>query len=301
MTAIMLHYFHGGPHAKSQGSISSEGLFAFIEKRGTGNLLSAQEWEHKFEQGKLKESHYCLTFDDNLKCQIDIALPVLEHFNKTAFWFVYTNPYVGGIDRLELYRYFRNTFFNSVDHFYEHFYEHARTTHHRVQLEKGMTAFPEGYLNASSFYSRSDRMFRFVRDQVLGSAKYFEIMDSMIEHANLDIQSIGKNLWLAAANVAELAKKGHRIGLHSHTHPTQMAQLSKADQLREYEKNLSILSGLTKKEIRWMSHPCNSYNHETLEVLQSLGIEYGFRADSKLEKYSKLELPRVDSADIISN
>jgi peptidoglycan/xylan/chitin deacetylase (PgdA/CDA1 family) len=302
MSAIMLHYFHGGEHKKSQGSISSEALAEYIEKRGVKHLLNADEWTKKLENNTLAPNDYCLTFDDNLKCQTDVAEPVLDYFGKTAFWFVYTSPYTGVIEKLELYRYFRNTY-NHVDDFYKDFLSFAKQTVHGELIEKGLNSFPEDYLKSSAFYSLNDRIFRFLRDQVLGTEKYYFIMDSMInsvmKERNLDLNEIGKTLWFDKERISRLGKQGHYIGLHSHTHPTNMAGLPKNEQLAEYKTNIEFLENILGKKIIWMSHPCNSYNHETLEILQSLGIKYGFRANSTLKKYSSLELPRIDHADLI--
>jgi hypothetical protein len=48
-----------------------------------------------------------------------------------------------------------------------------------------------------------------------------------------------------------------------------------------------------------MSHPCNSYNAMTLEILRELGITLGFRANMAGGFASELELPREDHANLI--
>ena len=47
----------------------------------------------------------CLTFDDAVKSQIDIALPILEQFKIKSFFFVYSSIFDGKPDNLELFRY----------------------------------------------------------------------------------------------------------------------------------------------------------------------------------------------------
>ena len=54
-----------------------------------------------------------------------------------------------------------------------------------------------------------------------------------------------------------------------------------------------------------MAHPLNSYNEDSLEILEELGIRCGFRADLlfPVRKYinpSPLEFAREDSANLIS-
>ena len=42
------------------------------------NILEAQEYLNKFESSKLLANDICLSFDDALLCQYDIALPILR-------------------------------------------------------------------------------------------------------------------------------------------------------------------------------------------------------------------------------
>ena len=90
---------------------------------GRNNILDADIFFEKFKNKKLKENEVCLTFDDTIKCQIDIALPVLEEFKIKSFFFVYTSVFEGRPDNLEVFRYFRMNFFDNVDEFYNNFYK----------------------------------------------------------------------------------------------------------------------------------------------------------------------------------
>ena len=103
---------------------------------------------------------------------------------------------------------------------------------------------------------------------------------------------------------------GHLIGLHSHSHPTSIEKLSYESQKEEYQKNMDILSeilNIQKSDIKFMSHPCGSYNNDTLEILKSLGIELGFKQIMTIESKkgmkkinnSCLEIARQDHSDII--
>ena len=70
---IMFHHFHGKNHPIVQGSIGEETLSDIIEFIGIENILNANEWAHKFQNHTLKSNQVCLTFDDALKSQVDIA------------------------------------------------------------------------------------------------------------------------------------------------------------------------------------------------------------------------------------
>ena len=100
------------------------------------------------------------------------------------------------------------------------------------------------------------------------------------------------------------------IGLHSHTHPTLLENLSYDEQLNQYQNNISILSEIlkiNKTDIKYMSHPNGSYNKNTIKILTDLGIELGFKQIMTIEpergmtkiNNSFLEIARQDHATII--
>jgi len=97
---IMFHHFHDDKHVNGQGAISAQQLEHIIEHYGN-RLLSANEWFSKAKANCLDERDVCLTFDDALLCQYDIAVPVLEKHNLTAFWFVYSSVLGGGLKNLK--------------------------------------------------------------------------------------------------------------------------------------------------------------------------------------------------------
>ena len=76
---IMFHHFHdNGIHTKGQGSIDKDDFRNMINFIGRNNILDADVFFEKSKNNKLKNNEVCLTFDDGIKCQIDVALPVLE-------------------------------------------------------------------------------------------------------------------------------------------------------------------------------------------------------------------------------
>ena len=64
---------------------------------------------------------------------------------------------------------------------------------------------------------------------------------------------------------------------------------------------------ISRKEIKCMSHPCGSYNKDTLKILSKLGIELGFKQIMAIEKdkgmkavnNSPLEIAREDHSKIM--
>lgn len=298
---VMFHHFHGGAHPAGQGSMSASDLEAMISFLGRENILPAREWESRALSGRLRPGELCLTFDDGLRCQWDIAYPVLKALGLDAFWFVYTSPLEGKVERLELYRHFRTVYYPEVEDFYRAFDAAAAASPHASAVATALAGFdPKTYLKDFTFYTDEDRRFRFTRDQALGPARYYEVMDAMMAAAGFSADGLAAKLWIDDAIVARLHAEGHVIGLHSHTHPTQLCALAPAEQEREYRLNSAHLAKIIGKAPSAMSHPCNSYDAGTLAFLKNFGLRFGFRANMAMAgSHGPLEHPREDHANIL--
>ena len=102
-------------------------------------------------------------------------------------------------------------------------------------------------------------------------------------------------------DLREIDKRGHTIGLHSHSHPTTIHTLSYNSQYKEYSKSKSILEKFLKKKVWSMSHPCGNYNKNSIKILKKKGIKIGFRANlSEKRIKSSLEIAREDHADLLN-
>jgi peptidoglycan/xylan/chitin deacetylase (PgdA/CDA1 family) len=298
---IMLHHFCDDRHPKGQGAISGDEFARLIEWLGPARLLPAREWLRRAEAGALEDEHLCLTFDDALRCQYDVALPVLRRYALTAFWFVYSSVFEGGIEPLEVFRYFRTAAFSDIDAFYAAFDRAAATSPYAgiIQAADGATDYAR-HLKDFDFYSQADRRFRYLRDHVLGNAAYEAIMWQMIRETGWEDRISPKLLWIDDVALASLAADGHVIGLHSYSHPTVLASLSAADQELEYARNARHLTKCLGAPPAAMSHPCNSYNATTLDILARMGIRLGFRSNMAKLDGGALEMPRRDHSSIMA-
>lgn len=294
---IMFHHFHNETHPKEQGSISQNDLSKLIEFIHPKRILTPEKWLKKVEKKCLEPRDLCLTFDDALLCQFEIAKPVLDAYKLKAFWFVYTGIFDEKKPPLEVYRRFRHEKFSSIEEFYKAFDAHIFQTPYAEKINKDLCHFcPKTFLQEHAFYTPEDRRFRYIRDEILGPQAYYSIMNSMIESYGVHHQEdYAKGLWMLPKHLKTLKKEGHIIGLHSHSHPTRMEKLSYQEQYQEYCSNHKALKKLLNKPCTVMSHPSNSYAASTLEVLKKLKIPFGFRADmEKGWNRSWLEMPRED-------
>jgi peptidoglycan/xylan/chitin deacetylase (PgdA/CDA1 family) len=297
----MFHHFHSSAHPLEQGSISGqkfEELLDWLSDRFV--ILGAGEFLQKFNRGTLQSGEICLTFDDALKCQFDVAVPVLKRRSIEAFFFVYSSPFLGQPDLLEIYRYFRSTQFFSVDDFYQEFFESAMSSLANEYLDAEFAYKGLDYLALFPFYTKNDRWFRYLRDVVLGVRRYDEIMRDIMRRHRFDASELAGKLWMDDSNLVSMVSNGHIIGLHSFSHPMMMQSLDREVQEQEYYQNFRHLKEALGINPISMSHPSGSYNDETLEILDSLKIEIGFRSSFVTkEVMSKFELPRQDHSNIV--
>lgn len=299
--AVMFHHFHNEQHPIGQGSLSAdqfERMIDWLTERYS--LLNADEYLFKLKQKKLDKSDICLTFDDALLCQSEIAAPILKKRNIQAYFFVYSSPFMGNPDYLEIYRYFRTTEFESIDSFYEKFFDKTRSIF-EDDYEIAKNNYDENkYLKAFPFYTENDKWFRYLRDNTLGKERYEVIMLALMSQHKFNPAIIKKMLWMNEDSLTGLLKDGHTIGLHSYSHPTTLHLLDKKSQEDEYRKNYKHLSELLNINLFAMSHPCGNYNSDTLEILNAKNIGIGFRSNNSIKEVkSSLEIPREDHANIL--
>ena len=297
--SIMFHHFHDEKHLPAQGSLSSSDFSKMLDWLSSRyNLIGAKEYLGKFEEGYLADNDICLSFDDALLCQYDIALPILEEREIDAFFFIYSSVFSENPDNLEVFRYFRTNHFSDIDDFYYQFFKlidnelKSEINQHRSKY------LSLNYLDSFPFYTENDKWFRYLRDQVLGIQKYEQLMLYLMAKNNFSPNEILDYLWMSEDDVRDIAKSGHLVGLHSYSHPTKISKLSYNDQLYQYSENYKHLTSIVGDVVS-MSHPGGDYNDDTIKILGEIGIKIGFRSNiSETTIKSKFEVPREDHANI---
>lgn len=304
--AIMFHHFHDDEiFIKSQGSLTDKELDALLQYYKDSekySLITAKEWYRKATNGKLNYNDVCLSFDDGLKCQQKIAYPILKKHNLTAFFFIPTFRYTGGTEKIELYRHFRFSQYQDVDEYYEDFFTNLRNTDFYIDnnIQSKIDNFDYAdYLSAFPFYTKNDKLYRYIRDKCLTTNQYDKILFSMMESKNYNIKESEQNLYLSVEDIRCLHDEGNIIGLHSHTHPTVMSKYDYFKQESEFTTNKEILSKIVCANISSCSYPCNSYDDDTLKIMKALDIKLGFRANMEKGNVSILEMAREDHANIL--
>ena len=298
---IMFHHFHSEFHAPRPGSISGEDFEQMLDFLASEfRIVGPEEFARLSDAERRSDRVVVLTFDDALLSQVDVAAPILRERGYGAVFSVYSSVFGGQPDPLEVFASFRAEAFPDFSSFWDAFEREARRKESLGQLQFPRH-YPEDYLSDFPFYTAEERRFRYLRDEILGPLRYKELMWSMIEaHSLFDVTELEHRLWMNQSHLSQLLSEGHSIGLHSHSHPTRLDELSLEDQAREYKLNFDwIAENLGVKPI-FVAHPCGRYSMDTLEILDTLGVKIGFRSTmTEGMKGSLLEIPREDHANVI--
>ncbi len=297
----MLHHFHGQRHRPGQGSLSPADLDRIIVYlKLQYRILNAADYVEKIIDKSIEPDHICVTFDDALLCQYELAVPVLEKHRVKAFFFVHSSPFFGNLDTLEIYRYFRHAEYVSIDEFYSAFFDKS-VAMFTSDVENALSSYDVSKDRIDfPFYTDNDKKFRFLRSMVLGKAKYDAVMQTLMDENKFRVDDVIGQLWMNNDHLRALDRAGHLIGLHSFSHPVSMNQLSAVEQEEEYARNFAHLADLLGKQPVAMSHPCGRYDENTLRLLERMGVLVGFRSSMSVP-YAKspLEIPREDHANIV--
>ena len=62
-------------------------------------------------------------------------------------------------------------------------------------------------------------------------------MKKMFKIKNFTPKNVYSRLYMNSDDIKNILKHGHKIGLHSHSHPTLLENLSFNEQFNEYKKN----------------------------------------------------------------
>lgn len=298
---VMFHRFRDASvPALWQGAVTADEFETVLRGVGLERFLHPEEWMARLASGRLAERDRCVTFDDGLRCQFDIALPVLDALGLSAFWFVYTRPLAGQPVMGEVYAW-AAAHLGGMPVMIREFLARCPAVLHDALATDDYAAYVHRLKPVAPFYSDDDLRFRFLRNHPALTATFEQTMDAVLADHAIHARSLVPHLWMDATALQVLTDRGHVVGLHSHDHPYAMETLSRDEQHSQYAMNLAHLEAATGRRSVCMSHPLNSYNADTLEVLTSLDVRCGFRANLAVPPGggSRLELPRDDSANLL--
>jgi peptidoglycan/xylan/chitin deacetylase (PgdA/CDA1 family) len=287
---------------RPQGALTPDEFDAVLRQVGLQHILPASEWLARVDAGTLRDRDRCVTFDDGLRSQVEHALPVLRRHGLEAFWFVHSCAAEGRPPKAEVYSHLGGIV--GMEKVIGLLLSRCPPDMLQALGTVPFADYSTKMRAAAPFYTEGDLQYRFLRNCPEYRERFETIMDGVAGELGYDLNSLASELWLGDADLRALAESGQVVGLHSYSHPYELAALPPDAQREEYRRNYDHLQRATGRRPVSMSHPLNSYGEETLRVLEQLGIRCGFRANmapsaSGRVNPTRLELAREDSANLL--
>jgi peptidoglycan/xylan/chitin deacetylase (PgdA/CDA1 family) len=301
---IVFHRFVAdGDSGRLQGALTPSQLESLLRFAQIERILSPDDWLKQLANNTLGPNELCLTFDDGLRSQRELALPVLQKFGLRAFFFICSGVYHDEPIRSEVYSHAAAQA-GGMDRLIATFLERCPPALLTRLRSREFDEYCVEMRRFAPWYSDQDLEYRFLRNRVLEPAQYQMIFDRILRECGVDVEAVARSLWLDETDLRRLTDAGHYVGLHSWDHPYEMERLSPAAQRDQYERNRAHLTAVTGRPPVVVAHPLNSYDKVTLEILRELGVWCGFRANAVAPpgrpiNAGPLELAREDAANVL--
>ncbi|MFQ6601633.1 polysaccharide deacetylase family protein [Flavobacterium sp. C3NV] len=236
-----------------------------------------------------KENTLFITFDDGLKEQFDLALPILEELDIPAIFFV-----------------------NSINH-----EEKKVSTVHKIHLLRSIISSDEFLKklvdipfsdlekrNAQAIYRYDDEksaILKYILNFKLNFKQQEQIIKELFD-IHFDENNVLESLYMTEQNLKDLAQKGY-LGSHTHNH-YPLGLLSENGIKFELQKTKTYLEKLTNSNINAVSYPYGTLETCTdlvVEFAKKEGYKIGFttRRGINISGENPLLLNRFDCNDLI--
>ena len=142
--------------------------------------------------------------------------------------------------------------------------------------------WPQGILSASAEQQRLVPIYEVATEQqavaisfdASWGAEHTETILDTLDEYDVKATFFLVNIWLEdyPEMAAEIARRGHEIGLHSTTHP-RFSELSKEQILSELSDNCAMIQDVTGYTPTLFRPPFGDYNNQVVELVNSSGYD----------------------------
>lgn len=295
---ILFHHFHSlNRFYESPGSLTEDSFNKFI-KLNKNKIISASNLNNK------QNNKFLLTFDDGLKCQYKIALPILEEHKIKSIFFFFTNHLCGEHYTIENIRFFKYQYYSNTKEYFKHF---VKVCEEKFQKKidpknKKIRKLINFYKKQSPYYLKEEVYIKILRDNILSEGQYIKIIKRMMKDKKLSVVKLSDKLYMNEKDIYNISKLNHVIGLHSHWHSHKNYCFSKSKEKEDYKKNKYILEKIIKKKIITASYPFGNFTKNSQYILNQLDIKFAFlKNENYLNVFKKnnLFLPRKNISELI--
>ena len=232
-----------------------------------------------------------LTFDDGLRCQYELALPVLERLGAPAIFFVSGRPLaerrVLEVHKLHALR------------------ERLVDDELQARLPDDLPKVsPEEAQAHYRYDSPEAAALKFLLNIRLPADRRRELVDSLFAEEFADESAVADELYMDRSQVAELERKHRALGAHSYAHQP-LATLSNGELEGDLERVTGLLAEVTGSHLRAFSYPYGTPETVDPRVAAGVGaagyrIAFTMRREMNESLAEPLLLGRFDTNDVPS-
>lgn len=300
LTAVNFHYIRqdfDAPYPSIYGVTPEQFRSQLETLRKLGTIISQAQLKDYLESGSgLPERALMITFDDGLREQYELALPILDDLEIPAIFFVNTRPleeiFVLNVHRIHLLR------------------SQIAPAELKQQLsaslaERGIPldweAIRTGGIQTYRYDTPEQSEIKYLLNFVLDREVKEELTESIFHSLFGDeVSAIHSDLYMSEKQVKDLARRGY-LGCHSHSH-YPVGLLSAGERKIEIVGSKHFLESLTQEEVFSFSYPYGSWEavNPAHELLGSLDFLFAFTMERGVndDLLNPFLLSRFDTNDV---
>lgn len=269
--------------------------FSFISQK---DLLDAVEMKRA-----LPENSCLITMDDGLRCQYEIALPILKEKKAPAIFFVGSLPYLEKKTCLvhKIHYVLANYSANEIVDFINEFM--CRNKHPESFLDiidKIKTEAQKKYRYDEPM-TASIKLF-FNTDKIISSEIRDAVISELFNTLVVSEQAFAEKLYMDENQLRDLFNND-LLGLHSHSHQS-LASLSGFQIEKDLNINKKAIESIVSGKLTSISFPYGGkmdVNSEVLVACQKVGFKLGFTMERALNStlLNPLMFARLDTNDVL--
>ena len=292
LLAVGYHYIaeHEPAEPRAVFPVTTDALAAQIELLARSyELITRDQLLAAVDGDGALAAHACLlTFDDGLRCQFELALPVLDRLSSPAIFFVPGRPLaerrVLDVHKLHALR------------------ERVPDDELRARLHDGLPAVSPEEAQAHYRYDTPEAAeLKFLLNIRLPADQRRELVDSLFAEEFPDEGALADELYMDAAQVSALEQRG-AIGAHSYAHQP-LATLSDAELNADLKRVTELLHEVTGSQPRAFSYPYGTSETVDARTAAQVGaagyrVAFTMRRDVNETLEEPLLLARLDTNDV---
>ena len=201
-----------------------------------------------------------ITFDDGYRDNFEVGFPILRELGLPAVFFIAT----------EFIQSSRLPWWDRIACSIKKTEQKTLTLDYPtpISLELGQNGRLEAIRQVQAAYTRADR---------IDASAFFNQLEERLQ-VRVDMESLGRRLFMSWEQVRALRHEGMDIGAHTHTHPV-LARLAEPDQWKELVESKTILESELQEEVIVLAYPVgrkDCFTSETKRLAEKAGYRLAF-------------------------